>query len=74
MVKKQSLTETHMVNKNDRLSQDDEVLQNISFIKLLHFNKPEWPIVLIGITASACIGVVFPAMAPLFSEILRVCT
>ena len=51
---------------------DDTKLRDISFLELLRLNKPDWPIVLLGVVASAVIGTLFPIMAPHFSEVLRV--
>ena len=65
-------TEAQLANKKKYETIEGNELHNISILKLLHLNKPDWPYVLVGVAASAFIGVVFPAMAPLFSEILRV--
>ena len=43
-----------------------------SFIELLKLNKPDWPLVLVGVIFSAIIGCLFPLQAVLFSDILRV--
>lgn len=59
------------VNRSN--TQDDHSeLRKVSFKDLLLLNKPDWPLVLIGVVASAATGALFPAMSPLFSEILRV--
>ena len=66
-------TEVQLLDKKELEYKDEKDLQNVSFLKVLHLNKPDWPFVLTGVIVSAFIGVVFPAMAPLFSEILNVC-
>lgn len=54
------------------VSQADQEHQKLSFKELLLLNKPDWPLILIGVASSATIGIVFPATAPFFSEALRV--
>ena len=49
-----------------------EKVQKVPFIQLLKLNKPDWPLVLIGVLCSAVIGCLFPLMAILFSDVLRV--
>ena len=49
-----------------------EKVQKIPFTQLLKLNKPDWPLVVVGVLCSAVIGCLFPLMAILFSEVLRV--
>ena len=49
-----------------------EGIQELSFKELIKLNFPDWYFVLIGIVCSAIIGALFPLMAILFSEVLRV--
>lgn len=49
-----------------------EKVQKVPFTQLLKLNKPDWVFVLIGVLCSALIGCLFPLMAILFSEVLRV--
>ena len=49
-----------------------EALPKLSLKELLKLNKPDWLLVLIGVVCSAVIGCLFPLMAILFSEVLRV--
>ena len=69
---RQLSTEDEFVDKQELVSKDEEELEKISFLEVLRLNKPDWPYVLVGVAASAFIGAIFPAMAPLFSEILQV--
>lgn len=49
-----------------------EKVPKVPFTQLLKLNKPDWPLVLIGVLCSAVIGCLFPLMAILFSDVLRV--
>ncbi len=51
---------------------DTQAAREMSFLELLALNKPDWPLVVIGVIMSAIVGVLFPLMAVLFSEVLRV--
>ena len=48
--------------------------RNVSFKELLKLNRPDWPLVLVGVILSSFIGCLFPLMAVLFGEVLRVST
>ena len=63
-------TMTKMLRRRHRTKK--EKLPKVSFKELLKLNKPDWPLVLIGIVCSAVIGCLFPLMAILFSDVLRV--
>ncbi len=51
---------------------DTQAAWEVSFRELLALNKPDWPLIVIGVIMSAIVGVLFPLMAVLFSEVLRV--
>ena len=51
---------------------EEEGIQKVSFKELIKLNFPDWHFVLVGIFFSAVIGALFPLMAILFSEVLRV--
>ena len=51
---------------------EDDEKQNVGFFELLALNKPDWPLVVIGVLMSAIIGTLYPLSAVLFSEILQV--
>ncbi len=61
-----------ILRKRNRISEAEQPLRQVTFRELLALNKPDWPLVLVGVVASALIGTFFPVMAPLFSELLRV--
>ena len=63
-------TLTKMVRRRHRTKK--EKLPKVSFRELLKLNKPDWLFVLIGVICSAMIGCLFPLMAILFSDVLRV--
>ncbi len=50
----------------------DKNLRKVSTKELFQLNMPDWPLVLTGIILSAFIGTLFPLMAVLFSDVLRV--
>jgi len=62
------LRRRHKKQKED----DDFKPPPVSFLDLLKLNIPDWYFVLLGIIFSAIIGCLFPLMAILFSEALRV--
>lgn len=49
-----------------------EKLFSSSIVELLKFNRPDCFFVVVGVTCSAVIGCVFPLMAILIGEVLRV--
>ena len=51
----------------------EEEIPSISFTELLKLNAPDWYLVLTGVVFSAAIGVLFPVMAIIFSDVLQVC-
>ena len=51
---------------------DTQAAREVSFLELLALNKPDWYLVVLGVILSAVVGVLFPLMAVLFSEVLRV--
>ena len=55
-----------------KVAKGDIPHRKVSFKELLKLNLPDWPLVLIGVILSALIGCLFPLMAILFSEVLRV--
>lgn len=59
-----------MLGRRHRIKK--EKVQRVPFTQLLKLNKPDWLLVLIGVLCSAVIGCLFPLMAILFSEVLRV--
>ena len=50
----------------------DEDLPQISFWELLKLNQKDWYLVLVGVVMSAILGCLFPILAILFSDVLRV--
>ena len=44
----------------------------VKFKELLKLNRPDWPLVTVGIIVSGLVGALFPLMAILFSEMLEV--
>lgn len=74
IVAKQSPTTiTRLIGRRrHKISKEDSQLRKVSFKELLLLNKPDWPLVLIGVILSAVAGCLFPLMAVLFGEILRV--
>ena len=44
----------------------------MSFAELLKLNKPDWLLVLVGVIGSAVLGILFPLLAILFSNVLAV--
>lgn len=61
-----------LVRRRNKIPDADKQLKEVSAVELLKFNKPDWPLVLIGVIMSAIVGALFPLMAVLFSEVLRV--
>ena len=61
-------------SNKDRKCSDDQATCNrrVSFKDLIILNKSQLPLLLTGIIAALLIGIVYPAMAALFSEVLRV--
>ena len=73
MVKKRHSSKlARLSHKRNKEEGKNEELKKVKFKELLALNKPDWPFVVVGVIASAFIGIFFPAMAPLFSELLRV--
>ncbi|XP_078091179.1 ATP-dependent translocase ABCB1 [Mustelus asterias] len=52
--------------------QQDENLPNMSFLKILKMNKTEWPYMVVGTFCALINGLVQPAFAVIFSEIIAV--
>ena len=51
---------------------DEDELPKLTTLDLLKLNKPDWPLVLVGVIASAIIGAVFPVISLLFGDVLGV--
>uniref|UniRef100_A0A4W3J6T1 ATP-binding cassette, sub-family B (MDR/TAP), member 4 n=1 Tax=Callorhinchus milii TaxID=7868 RepID=A0A4W3J6T1_CALMI len=50
----------------------DEKVPNISFFKVLKMNKTEWPYMVLGTFCAVINGIIQPAFALIFSEIIKV--
>ncbi|XP_043546264.1 ATP-binding cassette, sub-family B (MDR/TAP), member 4 [Chiloscyllium plagiosum] len=59
-------------NKDADVVPQDENLPNMSFLHILKMNKTEWPYILVGTFCSILNGVLQPAFALIFSEIIAV--
>ena len=51
---------------------EEEGIQEVPFKELIKMNLPDWHFVLFGIIFSGVIGVLFPLISILFSEVIRV--
>uniref|UniRef100_V9K7H3 Multidrug resistance protein 1-like protein n=1 Tax=Callorhinchus milii TaxID=7868 RepID=V9K7H3_CALMI len=51
---------------------EDEKVPNISFFKVLKMNKTEWPYMVLGTFCAVINGIIQPAFALIFSEIIKV--
>lgn len=71
-VKMHSSTVRRLIRRRHKVPDSDVQRRPVSFKELLKLNVPDWPLVLIGVILSAIIGCLFPLMAVLFSEVLRV--
>ena len=60
------------VKQDSETSMVDQPLRKVSFKQLLRLNKPDWQLVLCGVVFTILIGTIFPALAVLFGNILRV--
>ncbi|XP_048408710.1 ATP-binding cassette, sub-family B (MDR/TAP), member 4 isoform X1 [Stegostoma tigrinum] len=58
-------------NKDADVPQDEN-LPNMSFLRILRMNRTEWPYILLGTFCSILNGVLQPAFALIFSEIVSV--
>lgn len=47
-------------------------LLQVKFKDLLKLNAPDWPLVTVGILASALVGATYPSVSLFFSEMLKV--
>ncbi|GCC21007.1 hypothetical protein chiPu_0000170 [Chiloscyllium punctatum] len=59
-------------NKDADVVPQDKNLPNMSFLHILKMNKTEWPYILVGTFCSVLNGVLQPAFALIFSEIIAV--
>uniref|UniRef100_A0A4W3JLH7 ATP-binding cassette, sub-family B (MDR/TAP), member 4 n=1 Tax=Callorhinchus milii TaxID=7868 RepID=A0A4W3JLH7_CALMI len=50
---------------------EDEKVPNISFFKVLKMNKTEWPYMVLGTFCAVINGIIQPAFALIFSEIIK---
>lgn len=71
-VKLHPSTVRRLIRRRHKVPEADAHHKAVSFKELLKLNRPDWPLVLIGVILSAVIGCLFPLMAVLFSEVLRV--
>uniref|UniRef100_A0A4W3J9S5 ATP-binding cassette, sub-family B (MDR/TAP), member 4 n=1 Tax=Callorhinchus milii TaxID=7868 RepID=A0A4W3J9S5_CALMI len=55
-----------------RFSQENFTFPNISFFKVLKMNKTEWPYMVLGTFCAVINGIIQPAFALIFSEIIKV--
>ncbi|XP_077070050.1 ATP-dependent translocase ABCB1 isoform X2 [Siphateles boraxobius] len=51
---------------------EEEKVPNISFLKILKLNKPEWPYMVVGVLCATINGGMQPAFAVIFSKIIAV--
>ena len=58
--------------RRKKSKKEKEDIPKVSFLELLKLNKPDWYLVLIGVIGSAILGVLFPMLAILFSNVLSV--
>lgn len=58
--------------RRHKVPEADKELRRVTFRELLALNKPDWFLVVSGIIVSAIVGALFPLLAILFGEILRV--
>ncbi|XP_041039515.1 ATP-binding cassette, sub-family B (MDR/TAP), member 4 isoform X1 [Carcharodon carcharias] len=65
-------TETATDKKDTDVIQQNEKLPNMSFLHILKMNKTEWPYILVGTFCSLINGLLQPAFAVIFSEIIAV--
>ncbi|XP_058867702.1 ATP-dependent translocase ABCB1 [Acipenser ruthenus] len=53
-------------------NEEDDILPDVPFTKILALNKPEWPYLLAGLIAAIIGGGVYPAFAIVFAKIIGV--
>ena len=71
--RRESVTFHKDLGKGQMIDPDtNEVLDKVSFTKIIAMNKPEWPYMLIGCISSAIMGVVMPIFAILFGEVFGI--
>ncbi len=63
---------SYSLRKLVRRRKKKENIPKVSFAELLKLNKPDWLLVLVGVIGSAVLGVLFPLLAILFSNVLAV--
>ncbi|XP_061811654.1 ATP-dependent translocase ABCB1-like isoform X1 [Nerophis lumbriciformis] len=56
----------------DAKDEEDEKVPPVSFLKVMHFNLPEWPYILVGTICAMINGAMQPLFAVLFSKIITV--
>ncbi|XP_055511581.1 ATP-binding cassette, sub-family B (MDR/TAP), member 4 [Leucoraja erinacea] len=72
--KQGSVKKAKIVEEKTDASEDaqDEDLPNVSFLRVLKMNKKEWPYLLMGTFCAVINGILQPAFAIIFSEIIGV--
>ncbi|XP_061633407.1 ATP-dependent translocase ABCB1-like isoform X1 [Phyllopteryx taeniolatus] len=53
-------------------TEEDEKVPPVSFFKVMHFNLPEWPYILVGTICASINGAMQPLFAVIFSKIITV--
>ncbi|XP_051872371.1 ATP-binding cassette, sub-family B (MDR/TAP), member 4 [Pristis pectinata] len=64
--------ETAAKKTDEAVVEQDEDLPDVSFLKVLKMNKAEWPYIVVGTFCAIINGVLQPAFAIIFSEIIGV--
>ncbi|XP_030639389.1 ATP-dependent translocase ABCB1 [Chanos chanos] len=65
-------SEKEKKDDGDKETEEEEKLPEVSFLKVLRLNKPEWPYMVVGVFCAIINGGLQPAFAVIFSKIIAV--